>query len=91
MCFVCHKEGCWSSNHTQEERDESRKRFKDKFNRRFNKHARQYITEYEGVDDADDLESIDEAINTLMIDFETPAEPQGYDQTELFLTSFGKI
>lgn len=38
-CFVCLKEGCWSSKHTREERDESRKRFKERFGRRFDKKA----------------------------------------------------
>ena len=26
-CFVCKKEGCWSSNHSQEERDRSRRQY----------------------------------------------------------------
>jgi hypothetical protein len=91
-CFVCNKEGCWSTKHTQEEREESRKRFKDKFTQRFDRHARQYITEYEGIasdSDADNHDSLDEAIDNLIIEFESsePAE----DQAKLFLTSFGEM
>jgi hypothetical protein len=55
-CFVCHKEGCWSSNHTQEERDKSRKKFENRIN--------QYIVEYEG----DEEQEIDKAIEALIID-----------------------
>jgi hypothetical protein len=63
------QEGCWSSNHSKEEREESRKKFRAKFNRRFDTYARQYIADYEGVDDeaTDDFDSIDEAIEALIV------------------------
>src|SRR6266516_285391 len=92
-CFVCNKEGCWSSKHSREERDESRKKFKERFSRRFDRQASQYIAEYEGTDHDDDLdsESVDEAMEALMIDVESsPASPV-QEQAELFLTSFGTI
>ena len=91
-CFVCHKEGCWSSKHSREERDESRKKFKDRLNRRFDRHAKQYITEYEGTDYDDEpgSESTDDAMEALIIDTELPPSPT-QEQTELFLTSFGMI
>src|SRR6266568_2295411 len=73
-CFVCHKEGCWSSKHSREERDELKKKFKDRLNHRFNKYAKQYITEYEGTDHDNelDLEFIDDAIKALIIDIKPP-------------------
>jgi hypothetical protein len=33
-CFVCRKQGCWSTKHTREERDKARKRVED-FSRRY--------------------------------------------------------
>ena len=57
-CFVCGKEGCWSTRHTQEERDRSKKRF--------NKRINQFILEYEG-EEAE--ESLNELIEALIINF----------------------
>ena len=67
---VCNQEGCWSTKHTREGREESKKKFKERFSRGFDKRASQYIAEYEGVDHEidDDMESIDEATEALMID-----------------------
>ena len=51
-CFVCDKEGCWSTNHTREERDAARARLKerfikhDRFDDRFDQRIAQYMTEY---------------------------------------------
>src|SRR6266513_6490169 len=33
-CFVCNREGCWSTKHTREEREESKRRFKERFKER---------------------------------------------------------
>ena len=57
-CFVCGKEGCWSTRHTQEERDRSKKRFDKRIN--------QFILEYEG-EEAE--ESLNELMEALIIDF----------------------
>jgi hypothetical protein len=68
-CFVCDKEDCWSTNHTESERQQAKDRFKEKykgrfnnnFGRRFQKSFRQYVMEYEGVeDDKEDTDDIDE-------------------------------
>jgi hypothetical protein len=89
---VYDKEGCWSSNHLKEEREESRKKFRAKFNRRFDTYARQYIADYEGVDDAtDDADSINEAIKALIVidtDADTDAEQTDFEAAEHFVTSF---
>jgi hypothetical protein len=89
---VCNKEGCWSSNHSKEEREESRKKFKAKFNQRFNQYARQYIADYEGTDneDEDDLSSIDEAIEALIVTDTLPNEDNS-EPVEHFITSFGAL
>jgi len=77
---VCNKEGCWSSKHTQEERDKSRKRFESRLN--------QYITEYEGEEDQD----INGAMEALIIDYNSDDFSQGKQtKSESFLTSFGSM
>jgi hypothetical protein len=92
-CFVCDKEGCWSSNHSKEEREESRKKFRAKFNQRFDKYTRQYIADYEGTEDStDDLDSIDEAIEALIVtDADADAEQTDFEPAEHFVTSFGAL
>ena len=56
---MCGKEGCWSTRHTQEERDKSRERLDSRIN--------QFILEYEG-EEAE--ESLDESMEALIIDFD---------------------
>jgi hypothetical protein len=68
-CYVCHKPGCWSTKHTQEERDESRKRI---FNR-----ARQYMTDMlDEKDDYEDSEDNDQYLidNLENLDLDDPAD-----------------
>ena len=95
-CFVCNKEGCWSSKHTREEREDSKNKFKERFSRGFDRRANQYIAEHEGVDYErdDDSESIDDAAEALMIDIGS-SSPSPLDQenlnTDIFITSFGTI
>jgi hypothetical protein len=94
-CFVCNKEGCWSSKHSKEERDQSRQRFKEKLSQRFDRHAKQYIADHEGIHDdnpnSESDEAVDGKIETLIIDIESPPESPAHDQAELFLTSIGSI
>jgi hypothetical protein len=51
-CFVCQKEGCWSTKHTKEERERSVENFKQRFRKSFDqeidRRVRQYIAGYEG-------------------------------------------
>ena len=72
---MCGKEGCWSTRHTQEERDKSRKRLDSRIN--------QFILEYEG-EEAE--EPPDESIEALIIDFDSDAQEQ--ETSETFLTTF---
>ncbi|RKF64812.1 hypothetical protein OnM2_016072 [Erysiphe neolycopersici] len=50
-CFVCHKEGCWSNRHTEEERNHAINKFKQRFrqtlSKNINKSINQYILEFE--------------------------------------------
>lgn len=80
-CFVCKQPGCWSTKHTQEERDQSKKRFQDRLN--------QFITDYEGCESED---ISDEAIETLIVDYDS--EDLYGDQPdcqETFITTFGPV
>jgi hypothetical protein len=79
-CFVCDKEGCWSTRHTQEEREKSKKKFDNQIN--------QYILDYEGDDD--DEEGFDRGMEmeALIIDFDSDDQEQG-PNSEAFLTTFG--
>jgi hypothetical protein len=87
---VCEKEGCWSSNHSKEEREESRRKFKARFTPRFDKYTRQYITDYEGTEDnEDDLDSIDEDIEALIVTDDYNQEDP--EPAEHFTTSFGVL
>ena len=73
---MCGKEGCWSTRHTQEERDKSRKRLDSRIN--------QFILEYEGEEVE---EPPNELIEALIINFNLEAQEQ--ETLETFLTTFG--
>ena len=77
---MCHKEGCWSTKHTQEERDKSRKRFESQIN--------QYIADYKG----DQNQEIKEAIKALVINFDSQdLSHDNQDTLESFLTTFRPV
>jgi hypothetical protein len=59
-CFVCQKKECWSINHTQQKRDESKKRFVTRFSEyksrhEFDQYLQEYITYYEDNNDENDV------------------------------------
>jgi hypothetical protein len=76
-CYICRKEGCWSTRHTQEERDKYRKRLDNRIT--------QFLLDHEGEDGGD--ESLDESIEALIIDFDSDIQEQ--ETSETFLTTFG--
>ncbi len=54
-CFVCDKFDCWSINHSDKKRKDSKKRFSDRFSQfRNNNRLTQYICEYESTEKNDD-------------------------------------
>jgi hypothetical protein len=59
-CFVCHKYGCWSTNHSPAERQEAAAKIKQRFDKKYD----QYIAEFDAGpdDDDDDLEGVFEAL-----------------------------
>ena len=48
-CFVCQKEGCWSTKHTPEERERSTRNLRQRL--RVDDRIKQYIVDYEGEED----------------------------------------
>ena len=93
-CFVCDKEGCWSSKHTKDEQEESKQRYKERFKERsgryFDKRATHYITDYEGVEE-DSENDMEEEMEALMIDVPSPTLPSIGAESENFMTSCGSI
>ncbi|KAK2752081.1 hypothetical protein CKAH01_06367 [Colletotrichum kahawae] len=52
-CWICKKDGCWSTSYTQEERDKSYKKFKQLKGTEGKNSLRQYkqfLVNYEGID-----------------------------------------
>ena len=92
LCFVCGQEGCWSTKHTKQERDESTRDIRN----RYKKIERQYIIDHEGTEDCEtencdpDCESVTGAIETLILDTDTPEIPNE-DEAEHFFTSLGPL
>jgi hypothetical protein len=67
-CFVCDKFNCWSTNHTENERDEIKKRFanrnlKWKSCSKFECRLKQFITEFEDNQDEDFIAQFFEKLN----------------------------
>jgi hypothetical protein len=99
-CFVCNKDGCWSTNHTKEEQESSKKNFTKSFDRQM----RQYINEYEGTEDprddtGSDTDSTRDPAEAMIFDFSAIDLAQGHQDKELaqptqstqFFTSVGPI
>jgi hypothetical protein len=58
-CFVCGKFDCWSINHSDKKREDSKKRFSDRFSQfKNNNRLHQYICKYENIDENDDHDEI---------------------------------
>jgi hypothetical protein len=96
-CFVCGKHGCWSINHFEKERDDSKKRFSDrhpeyKARSGYDRRLKQYIADYESTNDSNDEDAAqyfdDVSPTPSMIDDTKLIE---FESNELFLTSFDSI
>ena len=95
-CFVCRNEGCWSSNHSKEEQEESKRRYRSKILQHYDRNTRQYITGYEGTEQEEETydnefeeETLDDTIQTLMTD--SKSLPPIEEQPEQFFTSLEKV
>ena len=95
-CFVCKKKGCWSTNHSQKERDAQRDRIKNSFRKKYNnnkikRHTRAYIADYESMDFAlktePDESNIEKEIEILMIDFDSSEILESENAEEISVSS----
>lgn len=90
-CFICKKKDCWSTRHTQEERDEARARYKATFDKKINQRVDQYLAE-DGDREGDDTDTHDE-LTDLADEFEAlVVEVEGTSTTEesdVFITEAG--
>ncbi|KAF1828306.1 hypothetical protein BDW02DRAFT_652134 [Decorospora gaudefroyi] len=65
-CFVCGKQGCWSTRHSIEERRASQRRFRTYAQTRdVNPDYAVFLAEFEGIDLKDDTSSEDDTTNDL--------------------------
>lgn len=95
-CFVCGKVGCWSSNHTRQERDDSKKKFGDRYPKyktqsTYERNFKRWITEYKGIDDNKDIAHY---FDNLSIDADhdyTPGSGSFHTESEQFHTSIGQL
>ncbi len=73
-CFVCDKFDCWSINHSEKKRDDSKKRFADRFSQfKNNNRLHQYICEYESTDENDDHDEMIQYFEEFSISSIIPA------------------
>ncbi|SLM34156.1 hypothetical protein LPUS_02861 [Lasallia pustulata] len=79
----------------EEEREESKKKFKERFSQqfaqRFNRHANQYIANYEGSHNSETKDDLNDAMEALIIDNESPPTTPVQDKAGGFFCSSGAI
>ena len=51
QCFICGKQNCWSTKHTEKERQDARNKFAKRFSNIINKRYDSYVQEQEGIED----------------------------------------
>ncbi len=106
ICFVCKKFDCWSSNHSQKERDDSKKRFSNrhsqyKIRSEYDRRLKQYIADFEDIiisdsddEDAtqyfDDLSSISDDLSSISSVIDDTKLIE-FESNELFLTSLADL
>ncbi len=94
-CFVCGKKGCWSTNHSQQERDDSKKRFGKRFPEYksrpgYERYLQDYIVNFE-VEEEDDTDDVAHFFKELLIDASQDLSPDIDTKNELFLTQLGPL
>ena len=77
-CFVCEKVDCWSSNHTQQKRDNLKKKFSNyypKYKARlsYERNLQRWITKYESVNND---ENITQYFEDLLINTQNDNTPE---------------
>lgn len=94
-CHICRKEGCWSKNHSKEERKIYLNQYRQKLKKKVDKHIRQYAVDLETIEennftsDESDTESIKETIDALVL--EVGSLPVSKTSNEQLITSVGYV
>jgi hypothetical protein len=93
-CFVCQKEGCWSTKHTPEERERSTRNLRQRL--RVDDRIKQYIVDYEGEEDqrnedtsSDELDLYKD-LEALILEADSLHDDPDLDCNQ-FVTTFGAI
>jgi hypothetical protein len=97
-CFVCDKHDCWSINHFEKKRDDSKKRFSDRHSEyksrsEYDRRLKQYIADFEDIidnsDDENAIQYFDEfsSISSVIDD----AKLIEFESNELFLMSLDEL
>ncbi|KAI0991819.1 hypothetical protein K3495_g16368, partial [Podosphaera aphanis] len=74
-CFICKKSGCWSTNHSEEERKHSFNKFKNQ--KWDNEKFHQYVIEYEGLD-PDTSKDYEQFINDMQLEIQDETNNENY-------------
>ena len=95
-CFVCGKDGCWSTNHLQQERDNSKKRFRNQFPKykghaRYERYLQQYIAHYKGNDEENNTNDVAYFFKELSINASKNLLTNVDITDELFLSSINAL
>ena len=105
-CFVCHQEGCWSSNHSAAEQRASKEKFRKKLRttdfgrslrhepKRFESFATYFFDNYEGENEdflfEEALKAAEEAFNSTNLN-DDDNEEEDEAEGAAFFTTFGKL
>lgn len=88
-CFICKKNGCWSTNHPEKERKLYFNKFKTKM--QDNNKFYQYVIEYEGLD-PDTSRDYNQFINDMQLEIDTETSTSETNCTSIYLTeNFGEV
>ncbi|RKF53289.1 putative glycosyl [Golovinomyces cichoracearum] len=96
VCFVCKKNGCWSSKHTKEERTRTYNAFQERLQAKgkpFNdRHIRHYVVEYEGElsDNTDEEQDIWDSL-IMNVNINDSDEDDNLPIDSQYITAYGPI
>ena len=68
LCFICGKPGCWSTKHSEKERQEAKNKYAKRVSNSFEKRYDSYVQELEGLEEQDEKDPLD--IEALALDIQ---------------------
>ena len=85
QCFICEKAGCWSTKHSEKERQEAKNKLAKRLSNNFDKRYDSYVQELEGLDEQDEKDPLD--IEALALDI----QETDLDEAENFVTAISTV